>query len=105
MQDSFAHDDLVEIDREKPPTKPDTPPASVPAATTEPLVNPFAIFRQRNASRLVDWAFWEADMPAPPVPLRPISTVSLPAKPATPVAKLAPPADAKRSDLEDEIPF
>jgi hypothetical protein len=53
--------------------------------------------------RLVDWAFWEGDMPAPPVPLRPASTVSLPTKPAT--AKLAAPAAAKRGDMDDEIPF
>jgi hypothetical protein len=54
--------------------------------------------------RLVDWAFWEGDMPAPPVPLRPASTVSLPAKPAV-TAKLAAPAAAKQSDLDDTIPF
>jgi len=53
--------------------------------------------------RLVDWQFWDADTPAPPVPLRPISAVTLPAKPAT--AKLAAPADAKRGDMDDDVPF
>ena len=56
--------------------------------------------------RLVDWQFWDADTPAPPVPLRPASAVSLPAKPAT--ARLAAPApapvDARRSDMDDDIP-
>lgn len=56
--------------------------------------------------RLVGWEFWDADTPTPPVPLRPASAVSLPAKAATPaMAKLAAPAGAQHSDMDDEIPF
>src|SRR5215471_20119460 len=53
--------EIDEIDREKPATKPETPPATVPAsvpatvpvAAGEQLINPFAIFRQRNSSGAV----------------------------------------------------
>jgi hypothetical protein len=52
--------------------------------------------------RLVDWQYWDANTPMPPVPLRSISAVTLPAKPT---AKLAAPPGAKRGDMDDDVPF
>jgi hypothetical protein len=52
--------------------------------------------------RLVDWQYWDGDMPAPPVPLRPISAVPPPAKP---MAKLAAPPGTKHGDMDDQVSF
>jgi hypothetical protein len=62
MKDDAVTDDVIdEIDHEERITQPTAPPANVPAtvkadapaATAERMVNPFAIFRQRNSSGAV----------------------------------------------------
>jgi hypothetical protein len=50
--------------------------------------------------RLVDWAFWAPDTPAPPVALVPIPSPP-PSKPAITAHK----ADTDNNDLSDTIPF
>jgi hypothetical protein len=57
-------------------------------------------------TKVISWAFWEANTPTPPVPWRPISAVSPPTEPASPnITKVTAPADAERADMDDEIPF
>ena len=56
--------------------------------------------------KVVDWGFWEANVPAPPVPLRPISAVAHwhRSPPAAPAAKPAARAERRNDDMDDDIP-
>jgi hypothetical protein len=54
--------------------------------------------------KLLSWAFWEADTPLPPLPLRAASAVSLPAKVTkAAIAKLV--ELPQPADIDDKIPF
>jgi hypothetical protein len=86
-------------------TTPTEPVARHPSAPDEelPLLREFARFV--ITFKLIDWAFWQADTPAPEVQPVPLPPAPSPSPSAKPVAAITTRKADTSAGMDDEIPF